>query len=103
MADINNEYPTSEPVTANLSKQEMELLELQEANGLQMLHKSKATAEFPKQVPVKLSSLLKIRSHLSTMFRKIYSCMSIHSVLKFSQNIMQFPQINTSQNFFTLV
>lgn len=66
------------------SAAEMELLELQEDQGLAMIHKSQSVMDFWKLVPeVKYPQLKKASCRLISIFGTTYCCESLYSTMKF--------------------
>ena len=66
------------------SAAEMELSELQEDQGLAMIHKSQSVMDFWKLVPeVKYPQLKKASCRLIPIFGTTYCCESLYSTMKF--------------------
>ena len=75
---VNDGCPVPYPFVADAPVVEMELLELQEDEGLKMVHKSESTIEFWKKVPGSSITTTDI-----SIFGTTYYCESLYSVLKF--------------------
>ncbi|XP_076034544.1 general transcription factor II-I repeat domain-containing protein 2-like [Oratosquilla oratoria] len=92
---VNDGCRIPEPLVTESSAVEMELMELPEDLGLQMIHKSQSTTEFWKQVPgIKYPELKKTRVRLISMFSTKYCCESLYSVMEFVQSL----QTNTCRS-----
>lgn len=81
---IKDGFKLPKNIVVNTSAAEMELLELQQDQGLAMMHKSLPTVDFWKLVPEVKYSQLKIAScRLISIFGTTYCCESLYSTMKF--------------------
>lgn len=86
LADVmDNGCPVSHPIAVDSAAVELELLEMQEDEGLKQVKKNScSTIEFWKQVPEqKYPKTKECAKRLISIFGTTYSCESLYSTLKF--------------------
>jgi hypothetical protein len=82
---MKNGCPISQPTAVDSATVELELLKLQEDEGLKRVKQSGcSTTEFWKQVPEqKYPKIKECAQRLISIFGTTYSCKSLYSTLKF--------------------
>ncbi|XP_065658744.1 EPM2A-interacting protein 1-like [Hydra vulgaris] len=104
---ISDGCPIPENILAETSQFEIELLNLQEDQNLQMLHKTLALLDFWKMFPeVKYPYLKRISIKLISIVGLTYTCESLFSTMKFvkskyranltSEHLLQLLRISTT-------